>query len=301
MRGSPIRHGAPSRMREAPVRNWGRAFVGPIASRHPPGERRLRPLGLIPLLLLGLLSTLATGGGGGGGDGGGGTVGTAPRISNLVLSRDSAAFMEGGGRTSIQTIFDYSDPEADLVTVRVEISGGSSLTIPIPAPLPGSSGAIVGALEFATDAGGIYTAQVWVVDSAGNSSNRLTATFTILGSTELSALRLSAGTLDQPFDPALTVYTATVPFSTSTTTIRAECLDRGATLTLNGDTLDPGTDSLLIGLTVGQNVLTLQVTSGDGGEQAAYTVTVQRRSENGGEEPPPLWWDQGTWDDSNWS
>jgi hypothetical protein len=287
-------------MREAPATDWGLAFVRLIASRNPSGVHRLRPLGLMPLVLLGLLSSLATGGGDAG-DGGGGVGNTPPRISNLVLSRESAAFMEGGGRTSIQTVFDYSDPEADLVTVRVEISDGSSLIIPIPGPLPGSSGGIVGSLEFATDAGGIYTAQVWVVDSAGNSSNRLTATFTILGSTQLSALRLSAATLDQPFDPALTSYTATVPFSTSTTTIRAECLDRGATLTVNGHPVDAGTDSLMIDLTIGENILDLQVTSGDGGEQATYAVTVRRRSENGGEEPPPLRWDQGTWDDSNWS
>ena len=114
---------------------------------------RLRQLGLIPLIALGLLSTLATNGGGG--DGGGVTV-TAPRISNLQLSQDSADFMEGDGVITIQAQITYNDPQADLANVRVEVSDGTSLTVPIPGPLSGSSCTIVGAVTLSTAVSGTF-------------------------------------------------------------------------------------------------------------------------------------------------
>jgi len=244
-----------------------------------PTVYRLRPLGLIPLIALGLLSTLATGGGGGG-DGGGPVTpvtNTPPQISNLQLSQDSVDFLAGGGTILIQAQLTYTDPEADVVNVRVEVSDGTSLTVPVPS-LPGSSGTIVGAVSLSTSVSGTFQAEVWVVDQRGNESNRLTTTFTVLGGVRLTDLSLSTGSFDQIFQSSLNDYTATVRFLIASTSVTATTEDPGSTVTVNGASVASGEASEAVSLAQSINTITVVVTAQDGVTTETYTMVVTRQT-----------------------
>ncbi len=109
------------------------------------GERKrqttmLRPLGLIPLVMLGLLTTLATGGGGGGD--GGPTPGLPGTLQFLEASFDAT--------------------EATIVNIRVNRSGGSSGVVSVDYAT--SDGTAVGRADY-TAATGTLT---WVDGLSGN-------------------------------------------------------------------------------------------------------------------------------------
>lgn len=139
--------------------------------------------GGVSILFLILLLVLAGGGLPGCGGGGGGSNPTrgavAPEISNLYLSRTVLPFMEGGGTATLSAYFNYYDPEADIVSVRVEVSDGTSLDIPLGGPLPSTSGMIYGTIELSTATCGVFVAQVWAVDSGGLASNILLSDVTV--------------------------------------------------------------------------------------------------------------------------
>ena len=88
----------------------------------------------------------------------------------------------------------------------------------------------------------------------------------------LSGLALSGVTL--AFDPATTGYTASVANEVSQTTVTPTTNDGGATYAIK---LDGMTDADgVIPLTVGSNVITVEVTAEDGQTTRTYTVTVTR-------------------------
>jgi len=134
-----------------------------------------RSLGVVVLYVLGLLSTIATGGGGGDGDGddGGEVINQTPNISGLELATAAVEYLEGDGDTAVTVSIAYSDPEGDITTLSIETSAGSSVAIPVA--VTGSSGRISGEVPVSTDRAGDVTIEVWIVDSAGNNSNRLSA------------------------------------------------------------------------------------------------------------------------------
>lgn len=97
----------------------------------------------------------------------------------------------------------------------------------------------------------------------------------------LAGLELSAGTLDPAFDPAITVYSASVDAGTESVQLTAEPGDAGATLSFDGSPLAAGAASAPVALTVGSNPLSLLVTAADGSTTATYSIDVVRA------EPPP--------------
>jgi len=106
-------------------------------------------------------------------------LGTAPQISDIRMSRDSIVLMEGDGQVILTAELDFVDPDLDITTVRVEVSDGTSLTIDIPGPIPQSPGTLIGELTVSSTDEGLFTAEVWMVDRAGNSSNHLTVEFRV--------------------------------------------------------------------------------------------------------------------------
>jgi len=128
-----------------------------------------------------LILAACGGGGGGGGDGGGGTdLCTAPQISNLEVTPNYAFFMTGNGTGFTSARIDYIDPDGDPGRIRIEVSDGSSLTIDIPSTVNATSGTLEAAVSFSTLERGVFTAEIWLVDQAGNESNRLSVDFYIV-------------------------------------------------------------------------------------------------------------------------
>ena len=90
----------------------------------------------------------------------------------------------------------------------------------------------------------------------------------------LQSLELSSITLGSTFDGRTQTYTATAATGVTETTVTATPLDPDATVVikLNGVTDADGT----VGLAVGDNVITVEVTAEDGTTMQTYTATVTR-------------------------
>ncbi len=238
-------------------------------------RRRIQVLVFL-VVPMGLAGASALGCGGGGG---GGSSGTPPQLSNLNLPQTRFDWQSGGGRATVSMTVDYSDPESDIVSVRVEVDDGTSLDIPVGGPLPGPTGTLIGSIEFSTVVSGAYTAEIWAVDSAGNSSNRLHATIWIIGSTKLTDLSISAAAFDLPFvnPDFLGDYTATVNTTTTSTTVNATTFDPSSVLLVNGQPMLSGDASDLIELVVGVNQIDVAVTTA-GVETDTYTIRILRNA-----------------------
>ena len=125
---------------------------------------------------------------------------------------------------------------------------------------------------------------ITVVVTAGDGATTLTYTVEVTRATSmdatLSGLALSDGTVDvaltPAFDPATQRYTATVANSVPSVTVTATVADDSATVTVNGLAVASGSPSAGIALEIGENVITVMVTAGDGTTTSTYTVTVTR-------------------------
>ena len=227
-------------------------------------------------LILVAASLTACGGGGGSSGGNGEPAETAPTISDLVLAQDSVAFMEGGGRFVLEASVAVYDPDRNVSTVRVEISDGTSLTVDVPTPNPSEHGEFIGHIEISTETSGVYTAQVWVVDSTGRSSNRLNAEFTIFGGAALSDLQVNPVEFYIPFRPDLLSYIGAVGTEQTEVTVTAVLEDSHASFTNNGVPGASGVVSAPIALAVGNNEIIVSITADPGGEVRNYSVGIFR-------------------------
>jgi hypothetical protein len=102
-----------------------------------------------------------------------------PSISNLRYSPASVAPVPGGTVT-ISGTFDFSDAGGDVSAVRITSSGGADVTTPTPQLSGIASGTAVGQVAVSVDKPGKYTFEVWVTDSTGLSSNKLSGTLEVL-------------------------------------------------------------------------------------------------------------------------
>jgi len=228
-----------------------------------------------PFLLTTLLTLLAACGGGGGSDGGGVPVNVAPVISNLQ-ARDSAPFMEGGGVSVTLVSLDYTDPEGDITTVRIEMDDGTGVSLEVAGPIPAPSGTLEGEVEFSTTESGVYTGQVWVIDSAGNNSNRLAFTFTILGSAEVTGLSMAEAAFSRPFDPNTVSYFATVANNVAQVTVTVELFDPSTTIDINGMAGTSGAPIGPIDVDFGSNELVVTSSATVGDDARTYRIYVER-------------------------
>ncbi|MGE0551732.1 MAG: hypothetical protein AB7O24_28885 [Kofleriaceae bacterium] len=107
--------------------------------------------------------------------------GEAPEISGLTYAPDTMAVGE-------QTILDgsvaFHDPEGDLAEIALLWhlpSGGEQLfpNGPVQGPaIDHADGALQFALSMIAPEAGAYSFELWVIDEAGNESNRLTGGLT---------------------------------------------------------------------------------------------------------------------------
>ena len=118
--------------------------------------------------------------GGGGGGGGGGESIHAPVVSNLRFSPASATFGQGGGTVRVTGYIDFTDSGGDLDTFRLTSApAGIDITTPVTGISGQTSGTVYGVFNVSTESVGTYNFEVWVIDSKGNSSNKLSGTFEV--------------------------------------------------------------------------------------------------------------------------
>ena len=100
-----------------------------------------------------------------------------PEISNLTLSPSTALKMEGDGSVEITAEFAFADTEGDIETLQIVVSDGTRQTIPISTNA--ASGTLTESLSVSTTNDYGCWIEVWVLDEAGDSSNHLSAQFSV--------------------------------------------------------------------------------------------------------------------------
>jgi hypothetical protein len=98
----------------------------------------------------------------------------SPEISNLIVAPDTVMYMQGDGSVAVTAEFSYLDNDLDIETLRVAMSDGNSQSIALGA-VDNAFGTLSRDIAVSTAELGIVTAEIWLVDAAGNDSNRLSA------------------------------------------------------------------------------------------------------------------------------
>ncbi len=102
-----------------------------------------------------------------------------PSLSNLSYSPTSA--MQAVGTTAtISGTFAFYDAGADIASVRITSSGGADSVTATPQLGGIAAGTAFGQVLVPLDQPGRYTFEVWVTDSTGSTSNRLSGTFEVV-------------------------------------------------------------------------------------------------------------------------
>lgn len=103
-----------------------------------------------------------------------------PSISNLRYS-PSRATQAPSGTVTISGTIDFSDPSADIDSIRIVSSGGVNMTVSTVNVLLGkTSGTYSTSFEVSVDKVGMFTFEVWATDLQGHSSNRLSGTIEVV-------------------------------------------------------------------------------------------------------------------------
>jgi hypothetical protein len=146
-------------------------------------------------------------------------------------------------------------------TTIADADGAWSITVPSPLAL------------------GIYTADVYVEDAAGNRSSSISQPITIrAASTDATLSGISVGSwgMRPAFASTIMKYKVDVKNGTKSVEIRPVGIPAGAFVTVNGVTI-PNGRSISIALRVGVlNRLSIEVTAEDGVTKKLYTVDVNR-------------------------
>ena len=103
-----------------------------------------------------------------------------PQIADLDLSPTYATVMDGDGSVSVTAMFTFVDTGLDIATVYVEISDGTSFTMPFPDTVVAESGTHTETFDVSTATVGSYSVEVWLVDKLGATSNHEAARFEVV-------------------------------------------------------------------------------------------------------------------------
>jgi hypothetical protein len=135
---------------------------------------------------------------GGGGGGGGGSSSTPPSISELSFTPTSVPVNAGGTATVTGSVH-FTDTGGDLSTFNLTVfdsTGGqiASISDPLTGAAGGKSGSIEGVFQVSTSTVGVFTFNVWLVDSAGARSNTLSSTFQVVTVASQASVLAPTGT-----------------------------------------------------------------------------------------------------------
>jgi len=161
------------------------------------------------------------------------TVQHTPEISNLKISPDSAAYMEGNGSVVVTAEIAFSDSGRDVAATWVQMPDGTS--VKFDRSIVAETGSFTEDLAFPTNKIGAFTMEIWLVDGAGDSSVRRTVKFNVINAAEDTWTRRLSGL---PYSLSDVVWNGSVFVAVG---------DRGAVLTsrdgISWVTRDSGTDA----------------------------------------------------------
>jgi hypothetical protein len=100
------------------------------------------------------------------------------------------------------------------------------------------------------------------------------AAIVLSGNNNLSALAVSAGALNEPFNAGTLNYTVTLASTTADTTVTATAADSTATLTINGSPAASGVPSVSIPLAQAATTSIPVLVTAENGTPKTYTVTI---------------------------
>jgi hypothetical protein len=96
----------------------------------------------------------------------------SPEISSLAVSPDTVLLMQGEGNVTVKAEFSFSDEDLDIETMHIEMSDGNNQSIPLET-IDTASGTLSEEFTVSTEESGTVAVEIWLIDAAGNSSNRL--------------------------------------------------------------------------------------------------------------------------------
>lgn len=101
-----------------------------------------------------------------------------PTISNLKFTPTSA-LQASAATVTITGTFDFADSGGDIASLQMTTSDGGSVTTPTPQLKGLNAGTAAGQVVASLDKTGVFSFEMWVTDSMGRSSNRLSGTFEV--------------------------------------------------------------------------------------------------------------------------
>ena len=174
--------------------------------------------------------------------------------SILEYSSCSGAEANGGGDTVILTMANGSGVESLSCKLKFKAKKAGSTSV------------------------SVSTTDVYNIDLEELSASSASTTVTVKSTADkastnadLSAMRVSSGTLSPSFSPSVTSYKVKVPNSVTTCTISADKADSKSSVSVTGSP----------DLKVGENVRKVTVTA-ESGKTKTYTITITREAAEGG-------------------
>ncbi len=140
-------------------------------------------------------------------------------------------------------------------------------------PIPGATSAMFTTPSLTTPT------KYWVrASSISGSTDSSTSAISLLPSTNanLAGLLLSSGTLSPTFNAGIASYAANVGNAVSTIQITPLVEVGQSTVRINGGPTAPGAPSIPLALATGPNLISVEVTAGDGTTKKTYLITVTR-------------------------
>ena len=167
-----------------------------------------------------------------------------------------------------------SDPTTGVITKGVP-TGGYFINQVLPAGLTISTGTGVISGTPAV-AGAATTYSVTGYNNVGGGIGTVNIKTVAASNTSLTNLTVSSGSLSPSFATATTSYAVAEPYAISSITVTPTAGDGTAVIKVNGVTVVSGAASTAIPLSVGTNIIDVNVTDNGGTTASNYTITATR-------------------------
>jgi hypothetical protein len=181
----------------------------------------------------------------------------------------------GNGQASVQWLAPTSNGGSAITNYIVEYSSNNGLSWTTAAhPVStNTSLAVTGLANGAT-----YIFRITAVNAVGSSTPSVSSSSVMPKSTDstLSQLVSSSGTLSPTFAGGTLAYSISVGNSVTSITLTPTLSESHGSIQVNGTSVTSGQASSALSLSVGSNVVLVEVTAQDGFSTTSYTVTVTR-------------------------